>query len=621
MVLFAFIAWGLTWSTFAAGAPSVRTVLTIHTGAEDFPANLVLDPAIRRALASSADLPIEYFAEYLESDRFEREAVSRALRDYIRDKYQRRIDVVVAVTAESLQFATRYRHDLFPGAPIVFVGLALPAEIVSRADRDVAALLVSNAYGETLKLALTLHPSTKHVYVVARSPHKPTEAAVRYELRGFARHVALTYLDEATVPGLLAAVRAIPPGSLIFFVWHWQDEPGTWMHSDRVARLVAEAATVPVYGTSDFYIGSGVVGGVMRDTRETGTRIGQMARQILAGTRPRDIPIERARVVPTFDWRQVRRWAIDPSRLPQGTSIRFRPPSLWEQYRLYVVATAIALGVQFALIAGLVTQNARRRRAEEATRISDVTLRESYERIRHLAGRLINAQEVTRAVIARDLHDDVCQDLVGLSMTIDSLKRGSGQVQSAQTQRALSDLQRWTLTIVEGVRRLSHELHPASLQLLGLASATKAHCVEVEKRHDVQVSFRREGDFRNLHPDTALCLFRIAQEALRNAAVHGEARRIAVTLETVGAEVEMTITDDGRGFDITAVRRSGAGLGLVSMDERAHLVGGNVRIVTQPGMGTWVGVRVPLRTAAADEPDVRVRARRAAPEHTHTEGS
>ena len=88
------------------------------------------------------------------------------------------------------------------------------------------------------------------------------------------------------------------------------------MYPDEVARLVAEAATVPVYGTSDFYIGTGVVGGVVRRTRETGTRIGDMALRILTGTRPQDIPIEAAQVVPVVDWRQVQRWGIAPSRLP-----------------------------------------------------------------------------------------------------------------------------------------------------------------------------------------------------------------------------------------------------------------------------------------------------------------
>ena len=150
-------------------------------------------------------------------------------------------------------------------------------------------------------------------------------------------------MTEETVPLLLSTVRAIPQGSVILYIWHAQRDSGGVMYSNAVARLVADAAKVPVYGTSDLYIGTGVVGGVMRGTRETGTHIGDMALRVLAGTRPQDIPIETARVMPVIDWRQVQRWGIDPSRLPPGSQIEFREPSVWERYRLYIVGAVTAL--------------------------------------------------------------------------------------------------------------------------------------------------------------------------------------------------------------------------------------------------------------------------------------
>ena len=174
--------------------------------------------------------------------------------------------------------------------------------------------------------------------------------------------MSLTYLNEKTVPLLLSAVKAVPPGSVILYIWHSQQDPGIVMYPDEVARLVAEAAPVPVYGTSDFYIGTGVVGGVVRRTRETGTRIGEMALRILTGTRPQDIPIEAAQVVPVVDWRQVQRWGIAHARLPAGSQILFREPSAWERYKVYIVGAVTALLAQAALIAGLLIQRAKRRR-------------------------------------------------------------------------------------------------------------------------------------------------------------------------------------------------------------------------------------------------------------------
>jgi signal transduction histidine kinase len=225
----------------------------------------------------------------------------------------------------------------------------------------------------------------------------------------------------------------------------------------------------------------------------------------------------------------------------------------------------------------------------------------SYERIRQLAGRLITAEETTRADISRDLHDHVCQELVCMSLAANSLKRSSGDLQDAYAQLALSDLQQRAVVLVEGVRGLSHNLHPSILRLVGLASALEAHCIEVAKRHDVQVGFKAEGDVRHVHADVALCLFRIAQEALRNGAVYGEARRLAVSIARSADHIELTVTDDGRGFDLEAVRRDGNGLGLVSMEERAHVVGGDLQIITRPGHGTTIRVRIPASAYAGAE--------------------
>jgi two-component system sensor histidine kinase UhpB len=170
-------------------------------------------------------------------------------------------------------------------------------------------------------------------------------------------------------------------------------------------------------------------------------------------------------------------------------------------------------------------------------------------------------------------------------------------------QDALAALERSVLATAEGARRLSHELHPATLRLLRLAAATRAHCLEVEKRHDVQVGFTAKGDFLDVDPDVALCVFRVAQEALRNAAVHGQARRLEVTLVRSTEHIELTVADDGRGFDVGDVRGDGRGLGLISMEERAQAAGGSLEITTRPGAGTHVVLRVPNLSVAMGDQD------------------
>jgi signal transduction histidine kinase len=199
------------------------------------------------------------------------------------------------------------------------------------------------------------------------------------------------------------------------------------------------------------------------------------------------------------------------------------------------------------------------------------------------------------------------QDLFAVSMSVSSLKHSHGEIQDDETQQALSKLYDDLKVLVEGIRRLSHELHPAMLRLLGLAAALEGHCSEVATRHGVEVSFETAGDLGGLQFDTAVSLFRIAQESLRNAIVHGGARRLAVSLTRSGDEVQLTVTDDGRGFDLEAVRRSASGLGLVSIEERAHAVSGELQIVTGALEGTTIRVQCPARDpseAAAADKDV-----------------
>jgi signal transduction histidine kinase len=569
-----------------AQAASPRTVLTIHSGAENFPANPILDAGIRDRLADS-DVPIDYFTEYLESDLFPGEEALLAFRDYLRRKYQgRTIDVVIAMTDTSLRFILNHRGELFPDAPVVFFGVAGPGETIRHVGGGVTGIRIGVAYAETLKLALTLHPSTQRVFVVAVGSDERTLEYVRAEFSVFSRQVSITYLTEATVPLLLSTVRTIPQGSVILYIWQSQTDRGRVMYSDAVARLVADAASVPVYGTSDLYIGTGVVGGVMRRTRETGTRLGDMALRVLAGTRPQDIPIETARVMPVFDWRQVQRWGIDPSRLPPGSKIEYREPTAWERYQFYIVGVVTALVAQAALIAGLVIQRTRRRKAEQETRRSQAALHASYEKIHDLGSRLLNAQDDERSRIARDLHDDISQQLAVL--TID-LTRWGRTAQTAETVAA--EALKRAEDIGASVRELSHRLHPATLRVMGLVDAVNG--LKKELLHPgVTITFTHEGVPPTLPPDLTLCLFRVVQEALQNASKHSQARNVSVDLTGTSDGIALTIVDDGVGFDVDAAWRRG--LGLISVRERVEAIGGTFGLRSSPGAGTRLKVSVPV---------------------------
>ena len=582
------------WSQSQPQSP--RTVLAIHGGPEFYPGSEAMDKAIRDVLLSSASTPVNYFTEYLESEEFTEELASAALRDYIGRKFAgRHIDVLIANTVPALEFAIRLRDELQPGVPIVFIAATAPDAVIRGTAAGITGVVRGVALSETLELALKLHPSVRQVFVIAYAPAVAgyTER-VQSTLSGFAQRVRLTYIGEPTAADMVAVVKTLPPQTLLFYARYSPVDTGRVVYPDELLSSIAHAASVPVYAGAEIYIGKGIVGGMMQSDEVDGTRIGEITLRILEGTRPEAIPITPRSLAPIFDWRQITRWGIDPSRLPKGSQVLFRPPTMWETYRQYVVGTVAVVALQLALIAGLLTQRARRRRAEQIVRTREASLQKSYDRIRLLAGRLINAQETARASLAQDLHDDICQRLAMVSTAIDRLRTSSGDIQNVKTQQLLAMLARDAHGTFEVVRTLSHDLHPATLRVLGLVPALKTHCTEVAKRHNVRVIFTTRGELPYVPDDVAVCFFRVAQESLRNGVEHGSANRLTVSLTRCGDDLAMTVTDDGRGFNLDAAIRDGTGVGVIGMEERARAIGGTLYIVSDVQSGTTIRIEAPL---------------------------
>jgi signal transduction histidine kinase len=208
---------------------------------------------------------------------------------------------------------------------------------------------------------------------------------------------------------------------------------------------------------------------------------------------------------------------------------------------------------------------------------------------------LIVARDTERARVARDLHDDVSQQLAAFSMSLNSLKRqADGLVDGRQLATDIAALQQRAFALTEDVRRISYDLHPVVLQHAGLMGALTRLCSDLGRQHKLAVTCSAVGDVGAIDAYVALCLYRIAQEALRNTVTHAAAQSAEVQLRLVGDAVALTVTDDGKGFDLIAGRQS-RGLGLLSIEERANLLGGTSEIQTGSGNGTKVSVSVPAR--------------------------
>jgi PAS domain S-box-containing protein len=231
-------------------------------------------------------------------------------------------------------------------------------------------------------------------------------------------------------------------------------------------------------------------------------------------------------------------------------------------------------------------------------------IRESRAEIQQLAGRLIEAQDAERARLARDLHDDVSQQLAGLSIALSGLKHRMDELNvSGELQADLRALHERTSALAQNVRHLSHDLHPTVLRHAGLVATLNTYCGEVQRVHGTTLQCNAKGDFASIAPEVALCMYRVAQEALRNIIAHAGASRGDVSLVRTGDAAELTIADDGNGFDVASSVKEGRGLGLVSIAERVRLAKGTLSITSEPKKGTRVCVRIPTKTPAKSDAD------------------
>ena len=230
--------------------------------------------------------------------------------------------------------------------------------------------------------------------------------------------------------------------------------------------------------------------------------------------------------------------------------------------------------------------------AKDVTSLRHVSkeLRDSELARDELSRRMVSAQEADRTRIARELHDDIGQSLAILKIR---MLRAGQPVSSDpnRTHAGLKELAEELDVIAQKVGRLSHGLHSSELEYLGLAAAVKSHCRECSEQLRIPIQCHCDNGDKKLNSVIALAFLRVVQEAIHNAVKHSRAKKILVRLDLADGDLSLEIADDGIGFDVEAARLA-EGLGLISMRERIHLIGGVFTVISSPGNGTRIMARV-----------------------------
>jgi signal transduction histidine kinase len=568
-----------------------KQVLVLYTTRRDAQLATVGDRELPRIIESGLATGVDYYSEYLDRARSSSDEYLQGFRNFLQLKYEaHRFDIVIAMDTTSLEFVEAYRSQLFAETPLIFFS---DAPLSRRPANSTGVIAELNLAG-TLTLAKTLQPDIRNVFVV-NGTARSYEDIAQTQFRPFEPQLSITYLSGLPTHELENRLRSLPAHSIVYYLVVGRDGAGQNFHPLEYLERVAAVSNAATYCWVDSAMDRGVVGGSLRSQMAQADAVGALANRVLRGERADDIPVVSTDLnVNQVDWRQLQRWRISEARVPPGTLVKFRQPSLWDQYRLYFLTGIAILLAQSALIIGLLLQHRGRRQAEEKVRGGEAKLRKSHQRIRDLGVRLLNAQEAERSRIARELHDDISQQLALLSIDLELM----GAAVSGDAERMAQDALKRTNSISSSVHDLSHRLHPARLRLIGLVAALQGLQKELPQS-DIAMSVTHDNVPSGLPPDLTLCLFRVAQEALQNAIKYSKARQLTVHLDGAPDQIALTIVDDGVGFDVDAAW--GKGLGLVSMSERLEAIGGQLDIRSKPGAGTLIQVKVPL--PAMPEPE------------------
>ena len=431
-----FIALGICLLPVIAQAQQTaapKSILILYWYNREYAGNITFEQNFRTGLQSVPPGTVEYYSEYLESNRFPGENQELLMRNYLREKYAgRSIDVIVAVTDKPLEFLLKYRRELFTNIPIVFVGVKVPTSTDLATGPGMTGIVYGGNQRSTLELALRLHPDTEQVFIVSGTldRDKRFELACRKDLEGYESKVSIIYLTDLPLGELIANVRSLPERSIVLYLWQQSyDEKGSVLESPDVLALISLSTRVPIYGLTTPMLGSGIVGGNLRFPERIATSAAEIAMQIVTGTRAQDIPVQTPPTVPMFDWSKLRHWGISEDQLPPGSIVRFREPSFWDEYKWYAIALFSVILLQSALIAGIFINRARRKRAEES-------LQQTQAELAHVARVMITGE------LAATIAHEVNQPLTAMVANANATRRmlGNGNENLDEVREAIDDI-------------------------------------------------------------------------------------------------------------------------------------------------------------------------------------
>jgi signal transduction histidine kinase len=534
----------------SAAQPPVRQILVLHSfdrgniTVDHFTANF------RVELDRRVGRPVNFVQVVVGPTGFVG-APEHAVVDYIQSTFADRPkpDLIMTVGGPVTVFARKYRQQLFPEAPLLFTAVDQRFLRDAPLGENETAVAVRNDYPGIIDEILKVLPLTRQVFVILGSGqlgefwHRELEL----EFRRFHDRLTFVWSDNLSLPEILRHCASLPGDSAIFYLAFGTDVSGAAYADERVLADVRAAANAPLFGVQSSYFGHGVVGGSLIPIDELSRNTADIASRLLNGAPPNSINVPpQLPGQPIFDWRELQRWGIPENRLPAGSVVRYRGPTLWSEYRFTVLSAGGALVVQSLLIIGLLYQRRARQRAEIDSR-------------KNLALAAAASRRETMSALTSSIAHELGQPLSSIMYNAQALQMmvAGNRATSDTIGEILSDIQTQGVHATQIIDRhrtmlRGRQLDKKPIDLHAVINESLALVAHDMKARQVEAAVNLSSSPCVIRGDQVLLeqvLVNLVMNAMDAMAETPPGRRhLTIRSEVRAADVEVSVRDTGTGL-------------------------------------------------------------------------